>query len=47
MAVGIAAVILAEPILLASLLGGAAILLGVYLVERPTKEQRAPVAQEA
>lgn len=46
-AVGIAAVILAEPIMLASLLGGAAILMGVYLVERPSKRRPAPVVQEA
>ncbi len=36
-AVGIAAVLLAEPVLVASIIGGAAILAGVYLVERSTK----------
>ncbi len=46
-AVGVAGMILSEPILFASLLGGAAILVGVYLVERPSKLQAATVVQEA
>ncbi len=45
-AVGVAAVILSEPLLFASIFGGAAILLGVYLVERPTNPQAVPSAQE-
>lgn len=36
-AVGVAAVILDEPLLLASLLGGAIILTGVWLVQKPVK----------
>ncbi len=46
-AVGVAGMILSEPILLASLLGGAAILIGVYLVERPSKWNAATATQEA
>ncbi len=38
-AVAVAGVILGEPILLASILGGGGILLGVYLVERPIKRK--------
>ncbi|MBC8508417.1 MAG: DMT family transporter [Chloroflexi bacterium] len=45
-AVGVAAVILAEPIFFVSLLGGAAILLGVYLVERPSKTPTVTETQE-
>jgi len=46
-AVLVAGIILGEPILLASLLGGAGILMGVYFVERPGKQQAVPAAQEA
>ncbi len=45
-AVGVAGVILGEPILLASLVGGAAILLGVYLVERPNRPQAVSATRE-
>lgn len=43
----VAAVMLAEPILLASILGGMAILLGVYLVERTVPQEAAPETQSA
>lgn len=46
-AVLVAGIILGEPVLLASLLGGAGILMGVYLVERSGKQQAIPAAQEA
>jgi len=45
-AVVAAGIILDEPLLLVSLLGGAGILLGVYLVERPGKERSFPAVQE-
>jgi len=44
---GVAAVVLGEQITLASLLGGAIILLGVYLVNRPSKKEDRQVELEA
>lgn len=45
-AVGIAAAMLAEPIVAASILGGAAIMAGVYLVERTIKKDVRPEGQQ-
>jgi drug/metabolite transporter (DMT)-like permease len=45
-AVVVAALVLYEPLLWASLLGGAIILLGVWMVNRPTREEE-PVKQAA